>query len=198
MLTFFSQILLKILVIYRLVIRGFWKALETSDLWLLRKEETVDFNRNVFAPRWEPVLAQWREEQAALEAKKKQNAPPETATNPRVDATNPEANGKRTPSPQQSAEKTKEDEKKEKEEAEKKKKKEEENKPKPPLMMMLMKVYGPMLMVSQLINLIYVVALFCNPLLLWYDLVALVITHSYTVRLYEYFSRYSLRLVPFA
>ena len=152
------------------MIRGFWKTLETSDLWLLRKEETVDFNRNVFAPRWEPVLHQWREEQAALEAKKEENAPPQTATNPRIDGVEnvPEANGKRKPSPQPSAEKTKEDEKKEKEEAEKKKK-EEENKPKPPLMKMLMKVYGPMLIVSQLINLVYVVALFCNPLLLWYD-----------------------------
>ena len=155
------------------MIRGFRKSLETSDLWLLRKEETVDFNRDVFSPRWEPVLAQWRVEQAALEAKKKQKAPPQTATatNPRADgienAQEANGNGKRTPSPQPSAQKTKEEEEKEKKEEEKRKKKEEEEKPKPPLMNMLMKVYGPLLIVSQLICLIYVVALFCNPLLLW-------------------------------
>ena len=52
-------------VAQRLVIRGFWKALETSDLWLLRKEETTAYNRNLFAQKWEEAVKQWRTEQVA-------------------------------------------------------------------------------------------------------------------------------------
>ena len=52
-------------VAQRLVIRGFWKALETSDLWLLRKEETTDYNRNLFAQQWEEAVKRWRTEQVA-------------------------------------------------------------------------------------------------------------------------------------
>ena len=167
----------------RLVIRGFRKTLETSDLWLLRKEETVDFNRNVFAPQWEPVMQQWRIKQVELEAKKNQTAQQtNTCTNPRVDILESATgtNGKRLPRPNKSdngsgagtdaleMQTLVGDKKEEQEEAAMEKMEEKETQPRPPLVKMLFKVYGPMLLLSQCIVAIYMVAYFCNPLLLWY------------------------------
>ena len=155
-------------------------------------------------------MRQWREQQAELEAAKKQkdtsrtsseSAVPDAAAainvkgrvetkvaaagpvtntipNPRVDALEraPGAKRKRSPSPNKSGNvsgaaadaiemKTIGYKKVEQEEAAME---EKENKPKPPLIKLLLKVYGPMLLVSQCIVAIYVVAYFCNPLLLWY------------------------------
>ena len=56
-----------------------------------------------------------------------------------------------------------------------------ENKPKPPLAKMLIKVYGPMILLNQLITAIYVVAYFCIPLLLWYDIIIIFINAANTV-----------------
>ena len=208
----------------RLVVRGFRKTLETSDLWLLRKEETTDFNRSVFAPQWEPVMRQWREQQAELEAAAKQKdasrpsgngagalnvngrtedtaaaagAVTNMSSNPRVDALEraPAANMKRSPSIKKSGNgtgapadaiemKTIGYKQVEQEEAATEKTEEKENKPKPPLIKMLLKVYGPMLLLSQCIVAIYVVTYFCNPLLLWYDLIlSLRVQNVYCTRL---------------
>ena len=54
----------------RLVIRGFRRTLRTSDLWLLRREETTEFNRNLFAHRWAVALRKWRTEQEKVQAVK--------------------------------------------------------------------------------------------------------------------------------
>ena len=104
-----------------------------------------------------------------------------TISNTRVDALEraPGANRKRSPSPHKAGNvsgavadaiemKNIGYKKVEQEEVAMEKTEEKENKPKPPLVKMLFKVYGPMLLVSQCIVAIYVVAYFCNPLLLWY------------------------------
>lgn len=153
------------------MIRGFRKALETSDLWLLRKEETVDFNRNLFAPKWEPAMQQWRMQQAALEAQKKQqDANAETTANPRVGGIkkSPSPDAKLAPSETPGNGNKAIENRNGKVEKEEKK---NESTPKPPLLKMLLKVYWPPLLLSQLLVVIYVIAYFSNPLLLWYAVV---------------------------
>lgn len=50
------------------MVLGFRKALEACDLWLLREEETTEYNREYFGSTWDHVFHEWREEQAAAKA----------------------------------------------------------------------------------------------------------------------------------
>lgn len=152
------------------MIQGFRKALETSDLWLLRKEETTDYNRGLFQRVWEEALNKWRAEQAAIAAVETASTDSEsnvTSSNPQMlkadsstDVSVASTSNTQRPI---SAEQLAKEHKKKKEKEEKK----EEDKPKPPLVKILLKVYGLYILIAQLIMVVYVFLYYLNPCLLW-------------------------------
>ena len=136
------------------MIRGFRKALLTTDLWLLRKEETTDYNRSLFADKWEEAMKRWRAEQVATEAEKISESSLSNSENNVTDS-NPQMNARSSNDAVTNIQRRKQ--------AGQQKTK----RGKPPLVKILLKVYGLYILFSQLLMVLYVFFYYVNPCLFW-------------------------------
>lgn len=139
--------------------RGFRKALETSDLWLLRKEETTDYNRYKFANKWEEALKEWRSKETAKESDKMPDSSLTVSeNNPQILERNGiDNNCDKSESKQQTEVNQPSLQNKKK-----------VTKSKPPLVKTIVKVYGLYILFAQFLMLLYVLLYYLNPCLLWY------------------------------
>lgn len=156
----------------RLVVRGFRKALETSDLWLLRKEETTDYNRHQFANKWEEALKQWRSEQSSKRSEKtrdssltesENNMTGASTNNPQMNArssssnTSFDANGN-SEAMSKPVQKTNE---------QSVRSRNSKSNSRPPLVKIIIKVYGLYILFAQVLMVLYVFMYYLNPCLFW-------------------------------
>lgn len=158
------------LSLIRLVVRGFRKALETSDLWLLRKEETTDYNRNQFADKWEEALKQWRSEQSSKRSEKTRDSSLTESENNMTGAStnNPQMNARSSSSSidanGNSEAMSKPVQKTDEQSARSRK---AQTNSRPPLVKIIIKVYGLYILFAQVLMVLYVFMYYLNPCLFW-------------------------------
>ena len=158
--------------------KGFRTKLETSDLWLLRKEETMAYNREIFTRPFEVAYREWRANlladatnaketrdmgaangQADLELSEMKNgSEPTGAENAATDGL---ADGEATTNQKMGGKKKGDGE--EEHTLEKL-----AEKPIPPLIPLLFKIYGRQLLWPHFLFLLYAFALFSSPIIMWY------------------------------